>query len=201
MSKVPLNLEGPVEQVCLHITNSIMGFMHDIGFTPNLITTLSLIFGLASIRAFINESYILSGFLFMIGYLFDTMDGHMARTYKQTSPMGAYYDQIKDTVIIFAVMYLMYIKYSTDQKLKTQLILFPIILLVLTFTMHTYLDCKNKYYSLEKSGDVSSLNKTADICKPNDKQGLYDWLNMYKWGSDGTFNLAIAFMMAYPILI
>jgi hypothetical protein len=69
-------------------------FFKKIGFTPNGITTLSLIFGIASAYYLYKGKIYMFALLYTISYFFDVMDGHFARKYKMVSKGGDYYDNV-----------------------------------------------------------------------------------------------------------
>jgi hypothetical protein len=69
--------------------------------TPNNLTTISLIIGLLSGIFFIKGDLILGAILFQISYLFDAMDGKLARVQKKSSNIGELYDNITDRIKIF----------------------------------------------------------------------------------------------------
>jgi archaetidylinositol phosphate synthase len=75
---------------------------HKIGFTPNTISAVGFIFALASAGAYAvtttQQSWLLllaTFFLLASGFC-DTMDGIVARTYKQTTVFGGFFDSVLD---------------------------------------------------------------------------------------------------------
>ncbi len=75
-----------------------------INFTPNHITTLSLIFGLITLYLLWKKHCMLAGVSYFISYFFDCQDGNYARTYKMYSEFGSLYDHISDAVIIIGLI-------------------------------------------------------------------------------------------------
>lgn len=76
-------------------------FRHS-GLTPNHLTTLRLMFGIASCLAFSLGSYswtITGAFLFCISNFLDHTDGELARLTGNTSRSGHYYDLISDALV------------------------------------------------------------------------------------------------------
>jgi len=88
-----------------------------INFTPNHITTLSLIFGLITLYLLWKKNSILAGLSYFISYFFDCQDGNYARTYKMYSEFGSLYDHISDAVIIIGLI-LIYIFKDYDKNFK-----------------------------------------------------------------------------------
>jgi phosphatidylglycerophosphate synthase len=81
-----------------------------INFTPNHITTLSLIFGLITLYLLWKKHNILAGVSYFISYFFDCQDGNYARTYKMYSEFGSLYDHISDAVIIIGLILIYILK-------------------------------------------------------------------------------------------
>ena len=92
-----------------------------INFTPNHITTLSLIFGLITLYLLWKKHCVLAGVSYFISYFFDCQDGNYARTYKMYSEFGSLYDHISDAVIIIGLI-LIYIFKDYSNKFRYGLI-------------------------------------------------------------------------------
>ena len=69
------------------------------GFTPNMITTLSFLFGLITAYLYYKQYYITATICCFISYFFDVMDGYFARLYRMGSTFGSYYDVISDWIV------------------------------------------------------------------------------------------------------
>jgi phosphatidylglycerophosphate synthase len=68
--------------------------------TPNQITLIGFLFGLYAALLFYNENYILGVILFEISYLFDCIDGRLARLTNNTSKIGDMYDHFLGQLLI-----------------------------------------------------------------------------------------------------
>jgi archaetidylinositol phosphate synthase len=75
---------------------------HKLGFTPNRISIVGFIFAFASAASYTLVStqepwYLLLAVFFTLASGFcDTMDGIVARTYKQATPFGGFFDSVLD---------------------------------------------------------------------------------------------------------
>lgn len=79
------------------ISDFLIPIFHFFGFLPNHITYLSIFSTLVSIYLYrINNMY--SYLFYFLGYLFDAMDGRMARKYSQTSIFGMMLDLVSDNL-------------------------------------------------------------------------------------------------------
>ena len=93
-----------------------------INFTPNHITTLSLVFGLIALFLLWKKHCVLAGFSYFISYFFDCQDGNYARTYNMYSDFGSLYDHISDAIIVIGLL-LIFIFKNYDNKFRYGLIL------------------------------------------------------------------------------
>jgi len=70
--------------------------------TPNQITTVSLLLGLAGAALFISGSWyfgIIGGLLLVVSYTLDNCDGEVARVKGLSSEFGAHFDDVVDSVV------------------------------------------------------------------------------------------------------
>jgi len=111
------------------VANNLVPVFRKLGVTPNMITTLSLI---STIYAFMklntnkNEAIV----AYLLGYLFDTMDGAMARKYKMGSEFGMTYDMVTDTVSNILILYLMFTKEELPMEIKILLVVLILALMM-----------------------------------------------------------------------
>ncbi|MCP5044020.1 MAG: hypothetical protein GY944_23575, partial [bacterium] len=78
---------------------------HDIGLSPNAVTTLALIAGLGCGVCLLSGSYVTAALLLQLHHILDGADGNLARLTERCTPRGARYDQISDAmtrVVVFA---------------------------------------------------------------------------------------------------
>ena len=69
-----------------------------IGFIPNLITMMSLIAGISSIKFSIQSDWSLAVLMIMLAAFFDFFDGWVARKLKKSSQFGAELDSLSDFI-------------------------------------------------------------------------------------------------------
>ena len=67
-------------------------------FIPNLITLMSLIAGISSIKFSIQSNYKIAVLMIMLAAFFDFFDGWMARKLKKSSQFGAELDSLSDFI-------------------------------------------------------------------------------------------------------
>lgn len=160
-------LDRKLSDLILHT----LPFWHDIGFTPNGLTTLGFI---SSIMFFVyfNKSNLLLTLVFLVlRWYFDYADGMLARKYKLTSKFGDYYDHITDWIFYFGFIYSIYIK----SNMKSIHIL---ILLISTFIFGMHQGCIEKAnHKYNKS--ETSLSWLRHLCINSKFVYLFDNTVLY----------------------
>ena len=151
MRKIEREHENPIDDIIILICEKTQYIFHDIGFNPNGITTLSLLFGIMSSIQILNKNFIFAGILYFISYFFDCMDGNMARTYNQVTVFGDYYDHISDIIKIVLILTSLYI---VDSKKIIKIFPFILILSLLSFY---HLSCQELYFNNEANSEEKNL--------------------------------------------
>lgn len=70
------------------------------GISPLQLTLVAFSIGLVCIGLFAGGSLVAAGFLFELRYVFDCLDGKLARATRRTSDLGAFVDLAGDTAIV-----------------------------------------------------------------------------------------------------
>ena len=179
MRKIDSDYENPIDNVLIDSGLKTLPFFKSIGFTPNLITTLSLIFGLISVFYLHKDNNLLFGVFYLISYFFDCIDGMMARKYKMVSKFGDYYDHAKDIVIFILLMYYLLKRYKFTKNVMLYSIL--ILFYLLSFV---HLDCQEKIYA--KKDESSTLSFLNGLCN---KENAKKTIKLTKYFGLGTATL------------
>lgn len=109
MHKIPSRLENPIDNVIYYIIEYVAPTFYELGFTPNMITTMGNICTLIFIYYFLKKEFTLSAVFFFFSYVFDCLDGYIARSYNMVSEFGDYYDHISDGLKTLAFVILLII--------------------------------------------------------------------------------------------
>lgn len=148
---IPLKYENIIDKLIVKYCSPLYPFFKKMGFTPNILTTISLILGLLTCYSFYKKKFKLSAILLFLSYIFDVLDGDYARKYKMVTKIGDYYDHIKD-IIVYSIFSLIFIKYTTYNKK-----VLPIILIIsIGFLIANLLNCICKMKYLEKNNKENS---------------------------------------------
>lgn len=151
MRKLPPCLENPIDNLIYFIVSIISPWFHDVGFTPNMITSLSLLCGVYSAALIMKKCYLWAMALYFIAYVLDCLDGYNARKYKMVSKFGDYYDHLSDLLKIVLIMAAFY---NVDSKLFIWIL--PIILLEFVF-LSIHFGCQEVYYDQQDDSDTLSF--------------------------------------------
>lgn len=177
--KLTTNQEGPVDNLIYIIVENIDPYFYKLKFTPNMITTLSLICGIFSIYFLFFNLKKLAIFFYFLSYLFDCSDGYYARKYNMVTNFGDYYDHVKDLTIFSLLVYTLL---NNNKFFFNNLICNTIIIFIFSLFMLGYFGCAEKIYD---SSESESLSGTKKLC-PN-KNYIY----FYRYFSSGSMLLVL----------
>jgi hypothetical protein len=162
-----------------------------LGLTPNMVTTLSLLSGVFSAYMIHKKNYKSAGLLFFLGYYFDCVDGKLARKYNMTSKFGDYYDHITDIIKFGLVMYALYKDNNT--KFKT----FAVVIILLLVLCFYHLGCQEGVYN---NDSINSESPTLNIIKPNKESSILN-IDKTKYFGCGTFYIIISLIIFFWIYL
>jgi len=194
MRKIPSEYENPIDNVLLDITERVQKYFYENNFTPNHITSLSIICCMFSVILILKDYYILGGILFFISYFFDCVDGSIARTYNMTSRFGDYYDHFGDLFKFIMILTVLFLK-NKDKFIKMS----PLFGILAIF-LFAQLGCQEIYFNNSKYGfPVDTLHILTYMC-PANKENINDVIKYTRFLGCGTFNLFLTlFIMSYKI--
>jgi len=189
MRKIPDKLENHIDDIIITSINMIQPYFYQLGFTPNILTTISLISWSFAMYFLINNGNYYSLYmvlLMILSYYFDCFDGNFARSYNMVTKFGDYYDHISDVSKIIIYFYFIF----TIYKSKVCYI-FPILIICLIPTL-IHLSCQELYY--DKPSDTLSLLKI--FCIAN-KKNVNSILSITRYFGCGTFYLVTILTAIY----
>jgi phosphatidylglycerophosphate synthase len=191
--KIRDEYENPFAVLILKLVDPLVPRAHDAGLTPNMITTLSLIFGLLAIFAVRERRPVAAALMYLISYYFDCLDGPVARRYNQVTDFGDKYDHVKDVLVVVWLFYEINRQYPINWS-----IWLAFALLFAGAVCHMGL--VEQYNSL--CCGTGSENNFLRICTwiadafgiPRDCSTMPQLMKNTKWFSDGSF---VFFIVAY----
>jgi phosphatidylglycerophosphate synthase len=190
MRKIDSKDENPIDNLNIYVADKISPFFKSLGFSPNGITTLSLLFGMLSIY-FLYKDYNVWWFAiaYYISYFFDCMDGFYARKYSMVTKFGDAYDHIKDVTVTIGVLTVLYFKNRSCPS-KVLWIVAAVFFLSLFLSM-AHLGCQEKIYN--KEGESDALLFTKNLCPGDPKESI----KFLRYFGCGTFTLIVIGLVVY----
>lgn len=189
MSKIPTEVDNPIDNVLIKIWDPFTDLFHNLGFTPNMFTTISLVFGIIAGIYLYRNKYSESMICFAVAYFFDCADGYFARKYGMETAFGDFYDHISDWFKVGLIMSLIYIK-SPANFLK---ILVICILFMIPLFMQ--IACQEKYYSDTKESIVNQpiMGQFQKLCFTDP----YETMRITRYFGFGSFIALFIFLVLY----
>lgn len=175
MRKLPPSLECPVDNLLIDITEPTLKYLHEVGCTPNHLTTFGVLFRALSMMVLLDGrlSQLLFLIVYLIGFMFDCMDGFYARRYNMCTVFGDFYDHASDTCFAALVIYY----HWTHQTMYHMLANLGLLVL-----LAVHIGCSQLYWSESRSGSGEYL----DIYK-NLPYISKDWLPVTRYFGCGTY--------------
>jgi len=156
VNKIPDIYECPFDIYLLNFIDTHLHYYYKLNFTPNMITTISIIVGTLSAHNIYKENYKTAALLLLIAYYFDCVDGKLARKYNMQTDFGDYYDHFGD---LFKTIIIIYALYKTNPKFFNNIKLLIIIIILLTFL---HLGYQEVIYNSNESPTLSLFKKIAE---------------------------------------
>lgn len=147
----------------VHLNRFIDTHLHlyyKLGFSPNMVTTLSILFGILSAYQILIGQMILAAISMLVAYYLDCVDGKLARKYNMISKFGDYYDHFGDFFKIFIIIYAL-IKSNKSSKLTDHQWMFIIMLSTIMMVQCVHMGYQETIY--DKKHESSFLNVFRQI--------------------------------------
>lgn len=194
MSKISRDLDNPLDRYLYDVSGYLLPAFKKMSFTPNYITTLSLLTGLGSVYCIYTKNFLWSIVLIWISYLFDCMDGMFARTYNMVSKFGDYYDHIKDIIVGILLFIMILNQFSFHGKINIS-----ILAVIVAYLSLIYICNFERYYKI-KSGknDTDSLNFLSRMCiQTKDVRKIEGQLKKYRYIGFNLSYIAMSVILIY----
>ena len=193
--KLPENLENPIDNIIINYGKILYPLYKNLHFTPNTLTTISLLLSLLSSYCFYKRNYILSSILYFLSYTYDVFDGNYARKYNLVTELGDYYDHIKDLVCFIIFLIIFYYHNRLSKSLKIISIITILIFFVLSCL---HLGFQEIYVSKNDSKNISFyLSFLKNI---SDTYLVYDNIKIIKYFGVGSLNFLVCIIIILNIL-
>lgn len=182
MRKIPTNIENPIDNMIIDMAEPMSLIFHSMNFTPNGITTLSLIFGVFAIVGLYKGHSIFAVIMMALSYLMDCCDGYYARKYNMVTKEGDCYDHIKDVTVFSLFIYVLYKRNKQKLSRKEWIIVWSILLFFAVMS-GLYFACQERYYG--KEDQIPTLGCLSQLISTKEK--AEKWLEILRFFGLGTF--------------
>lgn len=186
VNKINSIYECPFDVHLLNFIDTHLGFYYMIGLTPNIITTIGIIFGILSMVSIFNNKFLYGSIFLLIAYYFDCVDGKLARKYNMQTSFGDYYDHFGD---IFKIIIILYALYKINSKLFIKI---TPIMIILCIIMFIHLGLQENIYNKQESPTLNCFKMIASIF-PNPKVAI----QYTKYCGCGTFILFLVITILF----
>ena len=176
MRKIHEKYENPFDNFIYYFVERTAEFHYQLGLSPNVLTTISLFFGILAYQNIMKHNFKLGALCFVIAYYYDCLDGYVARSYDMVTKFGDYYDHFCDTFKLIIVLFALY---KINNKLFIKIL--PIIIIALIL-LAVHMGCQEKLYN--KFDESNTLNVFVPLCKTNN---IKKKINITKYFGCGTF--------------
>ncbi len=147
--------ENPIDVWIVDNSSGLVTFLReDLGFTPNGVTLLSIVFSILAIASLWYRQLTLFVCLSALAYWMDDLDGVMARKYKLTSKFGEILDHASDALYFIGIYLVLVVRYRALAKLPVVMIL----LLLSSLIPTVHYACASKVCGIG-SGAIGALNR------------------------------------------
>jgi phosphatidylglycerophosphate synthase len=198
--KIEDELEHPVSVSFLRVIDVLLPIAHRRRWTPNMITTVSAVFGAAAVVLVYVQSPALASACYLASYFFDCMDGPLARRYHQVTSFGDKFDHIKDcAVVVFLI--------GSAHCVYPMSFLFWGVLVLLCLSAAAHAGLVEAY--IERVPNVGSPNNALQLCRiltqycepsPNSHTYYDDLKKQLLWsryGGDASFVMVLCMYLLY----
>lgn len=186
--KVDSSIENPIDNFMIEVSEKLSPYFKSLNYTPNGITTISLIFGLASLYSLYYHDVYLFGIYFALSHLFDCMDGYYARKYNMVTDGGDKYDHFKDLLVVITGAYIIYSRYNVTS--------FPVLIVivcVLAILGMISVGCHERITHPDNKSDTLSV---FDVATPN-RDACVKYTNYLKYFGPGTLVFVVIGAVIY----
>lgn len=183
--------ECPVDVYICKMIDKQLPIFYNLGFTPNMITTISILLGLLSGYEIFQGNFLVAAILWIISYYFDCIDGKLARQYNMVTKFGDLYDHIGDAFKYIFVIYALF--YSSKKKTTTKQWTYITITLILLFISFIHMGYQEKIYDKKEESIYLNVCKLFTVFDKNPHRTI----QYTKYLGCGSWNIFFAFIIIF----
>ena len=190
VNKLSDDIDCPIDVQLYKFINTHLHVYYNIGFTPNMVTTFSILFGLLAAQQILRKNYKFAAVMILISYYLDCVDGKLARQYNMVTHFGDLYDHIGDITKIIAIFVALFasVKKMTDSK-WTYLSIF----IVLTMIQFIHLGYQETIYDKNEESVILNMWRKMVAFDSNPEETIH----YTKYFGCGTWYLCFALLIIF----
>lgn len=186
MRKIEYYHENPIDNILYIFVEQLSPLLKKLNFTPNIITLLSFITALVSLRYFNYQQNVVGSIWFVISYFLDCVDGYYARRYNMVTEFGDYFDHFTDAILSIGLMYQLY-----KQNSKKAWVGKMTICLAFYAMMMVHFGCQEQIYQGDDNTSSPTLAFTKKLC------ACKSWINYSRYVGSGTMALVVILLFLF----
>ena len=151
------------------IASKLVDPLYNLGFTPNMVTLISTLLTISTIYFIHISDFTTAAIIYSIGYLFDSVDGRIARKYNMGSQMGMVYDLVSDNITNLLILFYFLIYYQLNSATILMMFVFFIlsVLLLISYGINeaedSYKKTKSDDFYERRVKEFKDLDKDKNI--------------------------------------
>lgn len=98
------------------VSSPVICALKKAGFTPNMVTGLSILFSIVALYCLYLKKYIVFAVFALLAFWCDVMDGAMARRFKMTSPLGEILDHASDGLFYVGILAVLIFRFKAYRQ-------------------------------------------------------------------------------------
>jgi phosphatidylglycerophosphate synthase len=167
VNKITPEFDNPLNNIINGQIDTTLPIYNKMNFTPNTLTTISLLFGLSAVYAVYTDYYKIGAILFFFASYYDSVDGKYARKYNQETTFGDAYDHVADYTKFGLMFYVLYFKLKL-KSLKIKIILLSTLVILLILGLLQF-GCQEYLYESDNSPTLEWTKKFVIESKCNEQ--------------------------------
>ena len=171
VNKLDYKYECPIEFYIFKFIDSHIHIFYKLGMTPNMLTTLSIIFGLLAASQIMKNRLWLASIFWLIAYYFDCVDGKFARKYNMVTKFGDIYDHIGDMFKVIAVLIALF--YSNKEKTSVRQWIYICIILFLGILQILHMGYQESIYNKKDESPYLNIIRSLFVNEENAKHIIH----------------------------
>jgi phosphatidylglycerophosphate synthase len=190
VNKLSDDIDCPFDVQLYKFIDTHLHVYYDLGFTPNMVTTFSILFGLLAAQQIMRKKCKIAAIMLVISYYLDCVDGKLARQYNMITKFGDIYDHAGDLIKIIVIFIALFA--STKKMTETKWIYISIFI-VLTLIQCMHLGYQEAIYDKTDESVILHMWRKMVAFDSNPEQTIH----YTKYFGCGTWYLCFAVLIIF----